>query len=61
MTYRAGGTLLYAGQTPKTEYLWFDTYAELEGKRIAEMRMMLRFMKASSKLYLEAGATSQAT
>ena len=59
VTYRAGGTLLYAGQTPKTEYLWFDTYAELEGKRIAEMRMMLRFMKASSPLYAEETATTR--
>ncbi len=55
--YRSGGTLLHAGQTPKTEYLWFDTWADDEtGKRVVEMRMMLRFMKASSKKYQEAGA-----
>ncbi len=73
-TYRAGGTLLHAGDTPKTEYLWFDTWAEDpsagsgqapsaplragSGQRVAEMRMMLRFMKASSPLYQEAGATT---
>ena len=55
--YRAGGTLLHAGDTPKTEYLWFDTWADDEaGQRIVEMRMMLRFMKASSKKYAEATA-----
>ena len=53
VTYRAGGTLLHAGETPKTEYLWFDTWADRGGKRVAEMRMMLRFMKASSPLYKE--------
>jgi hypothetical protein len=56
-TYRAGGTLLHAGDTPKTEYLWFDTWADdTRGKHVAEMRMMLRFMKASSPLYADAGA-----
>ena len=57
--YRSGGTLLHAGDTPKTEYLWFDTWADDEaGRRIVEMRMMLRFMKASSKKY--AAATAEA-
>jgi hypothetical protein len=56
--YRAGGTLLYAGETPKTEYLWFDTWAHLDGRRVVEMRMMLRYMKASSPLYAEAEAVS---
>lgn len=55
VTYRAGGTLLHAGQTPKTEYVWFDTWADdATGNRIADMRMMLRFMKASSPLYADA-------
>lgn len=66
-TYRAGGTLLYVGNSPKTEYLWFDTWADDpstslragSGKRVAEMRMQLRFMKASSKLYQEAGTAAQ--
>ena len=53
-TYRAGGTLLHAGETPKTEYLWFDTWADdASGQRIAEMRMMLRYMKASSPAYAD--------
>jgi hypothetical protein len=59
-TYRAGGTLLHVGETPKTEYMWFDTWADNQaGKRVAEMRMMLRFMKASSPKYQEAGASAQ--
>lgn len=50
--YQAGGTVLGAGQSPKTEYLWFDTYADGErGARVAEMRMLLRYVKASSPLY----------
>ena len=61
--YRSGGTLLYAGETPKTEYLWFDTWADdAEHKRIVEMRMMLRFMKASSPKYAaDAAASAEAT
>ena len=59
-TYRAGGTLLHVGETPKTEYMWFDTWADNHaGERVAEMRMMLRFMKASSRLYEEATASAQ--
>ncbi len=52
-TYRSGGTLLHVGETPKTEYAWFDTWADdpSSGKRIVELRMMLRFMKASSPVY----------
>ncbi len=58
-TYRAGGTLLHAGDSPKTEYMWFDTWADDgDGKRVAEMRMQLRFMKASSPEYQEAGAAA---
>jgi hypothetical protein len=59
-TYRAGGTLLAAGQSPKTEYVWFDTWADdpASDRRVAEMRMLLRFMKASSPLYEEAPATA---
>ena len=59
--YRSGGRLLHAGDTPKTEYLWFDTWADDEaGRRIVEMRMMLRFMKASSKKYADAGTEATA-
>ena len=58
--YRAGGTILFAGDTPKTEYVWFDTWAEhpSSGDRVVEMRMMLRFMKASSPVYQEQSTTA---
>ena len=51
-TYRVGGEVIAVGESPKTEYVWFESYADtLEGKRVAEMRMQLRWMKASSPLY----------
>lgn len=54
--YRVSGSIVALGQSPKTEYMWFETaLKEAAGKRIAEMRMLLRFMKASSPLYREAG------
>jgi len=46
------------GQSPKTEYMWFETALnEADGKRVAEMRMLLRFMKASSPKYKDANAS----
>jgi hypothetical protein len=51
-TYRVGGEILAIGESPKTEYVWFESYASTpEGKRVAEMRMQLRWMKSSSPLY----------
>jgi hypothetical protein len=51
-TYRVGGEVVAVGQSPKTEYVWFESYAnDANGTRIAEMRMQLRWMKASSQLY----------
>lgn len=51
-TYRVGGEILAVGESPKTEYVWFESHADtLGGKRVAEMRMQLRWMKASSPLY----------
>jgi len=51
--YRAHGQLICLGTSPKTEYFWYDSYLEekTSGKRVAEMRKMTRFMKASSVLY----------
>jgi hypothetical protein len=52
VTYRGGGRVLALGETPKTEYVWFESYLDdANGKRIAEMMMMTRLMKASSSLY----------
>ncbi len=51
-TYRVTGTILAVGQTPKTEYIWFDTEArDADDRPVAGMRMQLRWMKASSELY----------
>lgn len=50
--YRVGGHIVALGQSPKTEYMWFETALDdQDGTRVAEMRMLLRFMKASSPLY----------
>ncbi|MGI8423540.1 MAG: hypothetical protein ACR2NO_05430, partial [Chloroflexota bacterium] len=50
--YRVGGRVLAAGQSPKTEFFWFETTAsDAGGRPVAAMRMLLRFMKASSPLY----------
>ena len=53
-SYTVGGEILGIGESPKTEYVWFESHAsDADGKRIAEMRMQLRWMKASSPLYAE--------
>ncbi len=50
--YHIESHVVNVGQSPKTEYLWFDSKAlDVEGNEVANMRMMLRFMKASSKEY----------
>ena len=52
VTYRAGGHVVALGETPKTEYVWFESYLDDNaGRRIAEMLMMTRLMKGSSALY----------
>jgi hypothetical protein len=50
--YHLSSEVLCVGQSPKTEYLWFDTIAfDKTGAKTTTLRMMLRFMKASSLLY----------
>jgi hypothetical protein len=51
--YEVGAEILQLGTTPKTEYLWFETTMRDPAGRtpVASMLMMLRFMKASSKLW----------
>ena len=52
--YDVAGEIVALSQTPKTEVLWFDSWAEAGGLRVATMRMMLRSMKAASpQLYPE--------
>jgi len=53
--YDVSGQILALGDTPKTEYLWYETtMREPGGADVASMLMMLRFMKGSSKLWSEA-------
>jgi hypothetical protein len=53
-TYTIEGRALGVGESPKTEYLWWDaTASDDSGKVVARMRHLLRFIKASSPLYPE--------
>jgi hypothetical protein len=49
--YQVAGEIVAVGQSPKTEYVWFDTRASDAGGVVAAMRMQLRWMKASSSKY----------
>jgi hypothetical protein len=51
--YEVSGRVVAVGQTPKTEYLWYETTMREGAKDVASMLMMLRFMKASSPLWPE--------
>lgn len=52
--YWIAGTVLDVGDSPKTECLWWDaTTSDEDGRVIARMRHLLRFLKASSPLYPE--------
>ncbi|HXQ17640.1 MAG TPA: hypothetical protein VN814_23735 [Caulobacteraceae bacterium] len=52
--YWVAGTVLDVGDSPKTECLWWDaTTRDEDGRVIARMRHLLRFLKASSPLYPE--------
>jgi hypothetical protein len=52
-TYDIDIEVLAIGETPKTEYLWYESKAfdQNTGNTVAGMLMMLRFMKASSSLW----------
>lgn len=45
------GEVLHVGETPKSEYVWYRTTLSEGGTDVAEMIMMLRFMKRSSDLW----------
>jgi len=50
--YLSSVEVVALGQSPKTEYMWFESALdEPGGKRVAEMRMLMRWMKASSPKY----------
>src|SRR3972149_1280789 len=42
--YDVSGSIVGVGQTPKTEYLWYETLMRDGAKDVASMLMMLRFM-----------------
>ncbi len=46
--YHVSSHVVSVGQSPKTEFLWYDSVASMDGLAIASMRMQLRFMKASA-------------
>jgi hypothetical protein len=51
-SYNVQSEVVAVGQSPKTEYCWFDSVAtDPDGQKVATMRMLLRWMKASSPLY----------
>jgi hypothetical protein len=50
--YRKSGKVACVGESPKTEFAWFDSWLhDSEGKLIAEARHMTRWMKVSSPLW----------
>lgn len=52
--YTVEGKVVGVGDSPKTEYLWWDAAAKDEkGVVVARMRHLFRFIKASSALYPE--------
>ncbi len=53
--YDVSGRIAAVGQTPQTEYFWYESILREPGatEDVASMLMMLRFMKKSSKLWQE--------
>ncbi len=52
--YWIEGKVVDVGDSPKTEYLWWDaTTTDDDGRVVARMRHLLRFLKASSPHYPE--------
>jgi hypothetical protein len=52
--YTVSGKVVGVGESPKTEYVWWDAETRDEsGRLVARMRHLLRYLKASSPLYPE--------
>ncbi len=50
--YAVRAQVCAVGQSPQTEFVWYDaTATDRSGIVVADMRLMTRFMKASSPLY----------
>ncbi len=44
-TYRAGGRVVARGNSPRTEYFWYEAFLDrADGTRVAAMLMQLRFL-----------------
>lgn len=53
--YEVRGQVVAVAETPQTEVLWYDTTAyDAAARPVATLRLMTRFMKASSSLYATA-------
>jgi hypothetical protein len=49
--YRASGEVIGRGKSPRTEYIWYESRLDdMQGRRVAEMRMQLRFLVARQGL-----------
>lgn len=52
--YRVRGTVIGTGDSPKTEFVWWDaTAADEKGREVARVRHLLRFIKAGTPAYPE--------
>ncbi len=58
--YVARGRVIAVSETPKTEFFWYESVLTdpVEGKDVASMLMMMRYMKASSRLWSGAADAS---
>jgi hypothetical protein len=57
--YTVRGTVVGVGESPKTEYCWWDATAHDEGgEEVARVRHLLRFIKTGSPLYPELRAAA---
>ena len=55
--YHLSSRVVCVGQSPQTEFVWYDTDAfNTQGERVASLRMQSRAMKSSSPAY--AGSSS---
>lgn len=45
------GEVVAVAESPRTEIVWYDSVASVDGVDVVRMRMMSRLMKASSPLY----------
>ena len=59
--YEVRGSVIATSDTPKSEYLWYESVLSNADGDVASMLMMLRFMKTSSIQWNDARYISQHT